>query len=139
MPSRSASTSASTSGSDTTFLTAQRGLLEEERDKIMGGIATADRDLAELRDRNDVADVDFSEEGGEGASTASERSHIEMLRGQLMARLHTVDSALDRLNGGTYGTCESCGGPIGEARLEAMPDATLCVACKSAPWTSRRR
>lgn len=135
MPSRSASTSSPSAK----FLKAQRGLLEEEREKILGSIAAADRDLAELRDRNDVADVDFSEEGGEGAPTAAERSHVETLRGQLLVRRRAVESALDRLDSGTYGICESCGGPIGEARLEAMPDATLCVACKSAPWTSRRR
>jgi DnaK suppressor protein len=121
------------------FVTAQRALLQDERQKILVGIENADRDLAELRDRDDVADVDFSEEGGEGAPTASERSHVEMLRAQLVTRLSGVDAALARLDSGTYGVCESCGGPIGEARLEAMPDATLCVACKSAPWTSRRR
>lgn len=134
MPSRS--TASATPSAK--FVAAQRNLLEEERQKILAGLDTADRDLAELRDRNDVADVDFSEEGGEGASTASERGHIETLRSQLALRLQAVDDAVARLDSGTYGVCESCGGPIGEARLEAMPDATLCVACKSAPWTSRR-
>ena len=134
MPSRS--TASATPSAK--FVAAQRNLLEEERQKILAGLDTADRDLAELRDRNDVADVDFSEEGGEGASTASERGHIETLRSQLALRLQAVDDAVARLDSGTYGVCESCGGPIGEARLEAMPDATLCVTCKSAPWTSRR-
>ena len=121
------------------FFETQRRLLEEERAKVVAGLATADRDLAEMRERGDVAEVDFSEEGGEGASTASERGHAEMLRAQLTARLAQVDAAVARLEAGTYGRCESCGDPIGEARLEAMPDATLCVACKSSPWTSRRR
>ena len=134
MPSRTADTS--TPNAD--FLAAQRRLLENERDQIRGSVAAADRDLAELRDRRDVADVDFSEEGGEGASTASEKGQIETLRAQLVARLDAVEAALGRLESGTYGVCESCGGSIGEARLEAMPDATLCVACKSAPWTARR-
>ncbi len=121
------------------FLEAQRRLLEEERAKIVAGLAIADRDLAEMRDRHDVAEVDFSEEGGEGASTASERGHAEMLRAQLRSRLADVDAAVARLEAGTYGRCQSCGESIGEARLEAMPDAALCVSCKSAPWTARRR
>lgn len=120
------------------FLAQQRSLVAAERDKILAGLADADRDLAELRDREDVAEVDFSEEGGEGASTGSERSQIESLKAQLTARLNSVDAAAERLEAGTYGLCEACRGPIGEARMEALPDATLCVACKSAPWTARR-
>lgn len=120
------------------FLAQQRSLVDAERAKILAGLAAADRDLAELRDRQDVPEVDFSEEGGEGASTGSERSQIEALKAQLTARLNSVDAAAERLEAGTYGLCEACGGPIGEARMEALPDATLCVACKSAPWTARR-
>lgn len=120
------------------FVAAQRALLEQERAQITAGIAAADRDLAEMRDRNDGAEVDFSEEGGEGAATGSERGQIESLRAQLAGRLDAVEAAAARLEAGTYGLCEACGGPIGEARLEALPDATLCVACKSDPWTARR-
>ncbi|MBN9325656.1 MAG: TraR/DksA family transcriptional regulator, partial [Cellulomonas sp.] len=35
-----------------------------------------------------------------------------------------------RIAAGTYGACESCGKPIGKARLQAFPRATLCVECK---------
>lgn len=138
MPSRAATPATAASNPSTEFLTGQRGLLEDERQKILTGLADAEQDLSELRDRNDVAEVDFSEEGGEGASTASERGHIEALRSQLLVRLQAVDDAVARLDAGAYGVCQACGGPIGEARLEAMPDATLCVSCKSAPWTARR-
>jgi len=134
MPSRAASISTPTAD----FVSSQRSLLHEERETIVANLAATDQDLSELRDRRDVADVEFSEEGGEGASTASERSHIETLRAQLLGRLRAVDEAVARLDSGTYGVCESCSGPIGEARLEALPDATLCVACKSSPWTARR-
>ena len=120
------------------FAAPQRQLLEAERARILASVAAADRDLAELRERGGVAEVEFSEEGGEGASTASERAHLEALKSQLATRLAAVEAAVERMDAGVYGRCEACGGPIGEARLEAMPDATLCVACKSAPWTSRR-
>lgn len=133
-----ASSAASPSTPIADFESTQRALLEEERRMILASLAATDQDLAEMRERRDVADVDFSEEGGEGASTASERGHIETLRAQLIVRLRAVDEAVARLDAGTYGVCQSCGGPIGEARLEAMPDATLCVSCKSAPWTARR-
>ncbi len=132
------SSATSTSPSNADFLSAQRGRLGQEREQILSGMQSADRDLAELRERMEVSEVDFSEEGGEGASTTSERAHIEALKAQLTARLAALDAAIARMDSGRYGICESCGNPIGEARLEALPDATLCVACKSAPWTSRR-
>ncbi|MFD0852412.1 TraR/DksA family transcriptional regulator [Actinomadura adrarensis] len=37
--------------------------------------------------------------------------------------------ALERLDAGTYGTCENCGGLIGAERLDARPDASLCIEC----------
>jgi RNA polymerase-binding protein DksA len=45
--------------------------------------------------------------------------------------LYHIDRALERIENGTYGKCRSCNGPIGEARLEAVPHATLCIQCKS--------
>ena len=44
--------------------------------------------------------------------------------------LAAIDAALDRIQAGTYGTCEKCGQPIAEERLEAIPYATLCIDCK---------
>jgi RNA polymerase-binding transcription factor DksA len=44
--------------------------------------------------------------------------------------LDQTERALDRLATGTYGLCESCGNPIGKARMQAFPRATLCVECK---------
>jgi DnaK suppressor protein len=41
-----------------------------------------------------------------------------------------AERALSRIADGSYGVCESCGNPIGKARLQAFPRATLCVTCK---------
>lgn len=45
-------------------------------------------------------------------------------------RYHQVLDALKRLQGGSYGMCDECGQPIGIARLEIVPEATLCVHCQ---------
>ena len=45
--------------------------------------------------------------------------------------LKAIDAALGRIEDGTYGMCVSCGKPIPEERLEAMPWADLCIDCKS--------
>jgi DnaK suppressor protein len=46
-----------------------------------------------------------------------------------------AERARDRRAQGTYGLCEDCGRKIGEERLEALPDATRCLACQAA-WES---
>jgi DnaK suppressor protein len=45
--------------------------------------------------------------------------------------LREIDLALDRMDEGTYGTCEDCGNSIGKSRLRALPQANLCLSCKS--------
>mgnify|MGYP002634858013 CR=1 FL=1 len=45
-------------------------------------------------------------------------------------RLDAVDEALQRLMSGIYGVCADCGNPISEDRLQALPDAALCVHCQ---------
>ena len=49
-----------------------------------------------------------------------------------------IDDALRRLYRGEYGVCDSCGNPIGRARLEAMPHARLCVRCKEKEERAQR-
>lgn len=44
--------------------------------------------------------------------------------------LEEIDAALTRIEHGTFGICVSCGRPIAEERLEAMPYATKCIECK---------
>lgn len=44
--------------------------------------------------------------------------------------------AADLRERGAYGACEVCGGPIGEERLAAVPDATRCISCQ-ASWEAR--
>ena len=56
---------------------------------------------------------------------------MEALSGSLTDSLRDVEDALAKVDGGTYGLCESCGGAIPPARLEAKPAARLCIACAS--------
>ena len=77
---------------------------------------------------------DMSAEAGDDEADASsklfEREHELALSNNTRELLEQSEHALDRIEAGTYGVCESCGKPIGKARLQAFPRATLCVACK---------
>lgn len=76
-------------------------------------------------------DVNYGDGFADAAATTAERTErlglVESLKGQL----EEVDRALDSISDGSYGVCTSCGEQIPPARLEARPESTLCVACKS--------
>ena len=44
--------------------------------------------------------------------------------------LDKIEKALSRLEDGSFGMCDSCGEEISAKRLEARPEATLCIQCK---------
>src|SRR5437660_12882404 len=121
------------------FLVRQRQAIVDEERSCLAQIAALDGDLAVLRDRDGMQDVDFTEEGGEGDSLAFERDREESLRAILVARIDQLTAALARIEESTYGVCFSCDGPIGEARLEALPAAVECVTCKGAGPLRRGR
>jgi DnaK suppressor protein len=53
------------------------------------------------------------------------------LRGREQKLLKKIDEAISRIDSGSYGVCESCGGEISVKRLEARPVTTLCIECKT--------
>lgn len=65
------------------------------------------------------------------ASEVFEREKELGLEQTVKAHLDQVEHALSRIEAGRYGECESCGKPIARPRLEALPEATLCIECKA--------
>lgn len=65
----------------------------------------------------------------EGATIGFERAQLQGLLDQARQELDELDRARQRLESGTYGICQHCSKPIGEERLDALPAATLCIAC----------
>ena len=54
-----------------------------------------------------------------------------LLTGRDKEKLMAINEALEKLDEGTYGTCEECGEKIGDGRIKVMPLAKLCVSCQS--------
>jgi DnaK suppressor protein len=61
------------------------------------------------------------------------------LRGREQKLLKKIDEAISRIDSGSYGVCESCGGQINIKRLEARPVTTLCIECKTAQEEEEKR
>ena len=87
----------------------------------------------ELSDRIKATQATEGHEGEEGLDSNAQLWEVSEIRDGLddeaAQELNQVNDALARLDAGEYGNCTSCGNPIGEARLEAMPFATLCIDC----------
>jgi DnaK suppressor protein len=71
--------------------------------------------------------LNYDSNFADSSQVTAERGEAERLATELQDALDDVDAALVRLSDGNYGVCEVCGKPIGEARLEAMPAARLCI------------
>lgn len=65
----------------------------------------------------------------EGVTIAYERSQVGTLVRQAQQHLVEIAAAEDRVRERSYGTCERCGTPVPDARLEARPTARTCVRC----------
>ncbi|MFF4641808.1 TraR/DksA family transcriptional regulator [Streptomyces sp. NPDC001389] len=79
-----------------------------------------------MRDSGDGAGDDQADTGTKNITRESELA----LAANATSMLEQTERALERLEAGTYGLCENCGKPIGKARMQAFPRATLCVDCK---------
>lgn len=102
--------------------TAAKARLQAQLEELEGRQERIAADLAEPPDR------DWDEQ-------AIEREDDESLEGQavLVAReIASVKRALARIDDGTYGECVRCGGEIASGRLEARPEASLCINCARA-------
>lgn len=67
---------------------------------------------------------------GDMATSTFDRELDYTLEENVERALGAIDAALQRIEDGTYGTCASCGQPIGAERLEALPWTTQCIDCK---------
>jgi len=67
----------------------------------------------------------------EGATETLELEERLTLEKRVSDQLAEVELALHKFEEGTYGLCESCGRPIDPERLEALPQAKLCMSCKA--------
>lgn len=102
-----------------------REALEDEKSSV-------ERQMEENHVAPEGEEVEVSVDEGfaDSAQATTERAEFLALAEQLRTHHKEVRAALERLEAGTYGKCESCGEEIPLDRLEAIPTARLCVGCK---------
>ncbi len=105
-----------------------RATLEEERDSLR-------HQLAELG--HGAKGLDYDPNFADSSQVTAERGENEALVNKLVDSLREVEHALSKFDTDTYGVCESCGQPIAPARLEARPEARLCINCAASAANRR--
>ena len=104
-----------------------RQQLEAEIAGLAADISEAESAIAE---RLGDAVGDAGDDQADAGAKTFQREHELALTQNARELLELSERALARIDEGTFGVCASCGQPIGKARLQAFPRATLCVACK---------
>ena len=104
-----------------------RQQLQSDIDGLTADINEAESAIAE---RLSDAVGDAGDDTADAGAKTFQREHELALTQNARELLAASARALARIDDGTFGVCESCGQPIGKARLQAFPRATLCVTCK---------
>ena len=108
-----------------------RKLLEERRHELIAEASRTMDGMGENREQfPDPTDR---------ASLEGNRNLTLRIRDRERKLIAKIDEALERIDDGSYGRCEECGGEIGIERLKARPVTTLCIDCKSLQEAQERK
>ncbi len=120
------------------FRLGQRAELCARRASCLEQVERLTAAAEELSHAGEAPDLGDEQGFAEADSLSVERDRILSLTAAGRRRIEEIDAALVRLDTGAYGGCRSCRRPIPVARLEAVPEATQCVACASGSALRRR-
>lgn len=105
-----------------------RTTLTAERERLVHQLGELGADEAgEL-----TGDMDYGDAFADAAAATSERTRTIGLVDNLKASVNEIDTALGKIDDGTYGVCVDCGTDIDPERLEFRPNSVKCVTCKTA-------
>jgi RNA polymerase-binding protein DksA len=111
----------------TVDLKSLRSRLEEEKKNLSEELEALRDSLRPAEERREGSPFGKREEEATETMELEKRLTLEK---SLIDRLATIDHALHKFDDGSYGKCDVCGEPIDPARLEALPQASLCLKCK---------
>jgi len=118
------------------------GRIRAERRVLLERLAAVERRGGVLDPRDAGGGTIRAAEAMDEVQESVVRELVLASREALISRVRALEQAEERIRSGTYGICDLCGGPIPPQRLEALPEAALCLPCAEAvenPWPSWRR
>jgi RNA polymerase-binding protein DksA len=108
-----------------------RGILEEERQRVLDAISYLHEETpGSLAEETEEVAGTVDNHLGETATATLDREIDYSLEENSEQVLKAIEGALERIDEGTFGICQTCREPISEERLEAIPYATQCIDCR---------
>ena len=108
--------------------------LKSIRSELAKDLIRLKKELAEVESEMDAlieaSGVGAGDDQADAGAKTFEREHEMSLVYNARDMVLQTERALERIDTKTYGRCEDCGNPIGKARLQVFPRATLCMLCK---------
>ena len=111
---------------------ARRSQLEKERKQLTAQIEQLEANARPTEEKRESTPFGKRDQGAVETFELEKRLTMEK---RIKGQLAEVERALRKIEEGTYGLCDGCGKPIDPARLEALPQANLCMVCKAKPRT----
>lgn len=105
--------------------------LEDRRAEIESDVSYMAKEMRSIGVEQDDENGSLGNHIAEDGSSVSEAERIVTITEDFQQILAQINSALERMNEGTYGTCQRCGKPVGEDRIEAFPYVAFCIECQS--------
>ncbi|MFC2051312.1 TraR/DksA family transcriptional regulator [Chloroflexota bacterium] len=105
-----------------------RSRLEDERKRLLGELEQLEVGIRPTEERREGSPFGKREEEATESFELEKRLALEK---QIKDQLAIVERTLHKFEEGTYGSCDNCGQPIDPDRLEALPQASLCLDCKA--------
>ncbi len=102
--------------------------LESEQKRLLRELEQLNANARPAEERREGSPFGKREEEATESFELEKRLALEK---QIRDHLAEVEQALRKFEEGTYGLCDNCGQPIDPARLEALPQANLCLNCKA--------
>ena len=108
--------------------------LKSIRSELAKDLIRLKKELAEVESEMDAlieaSGVGAGDDQADAGTKTFEREHEMSLVYNARDMVLQTERALERIDNKTYGKCEDCGNPVGKARLQVFPRATLCMLCK---------
>lgn len=122
---------------DSASLARIRKQLEEERVSLEAQMTELEEESFQGTQSELTGEVGIDEDFADAGSATFDREQALSIHNNIRDLIDQVRRALERIDQGTYGSCERCGRPIDAARLKALPRTLLCTDCKRREERSR--
>jgi DnaK suppressor protein len=106
----------------------QYNLLIKEKERLTRELDQINSEAPTSEEKREGSPYGKREEEATGVIELEKRLAMERQINDILAQ---INHALEKIDNGTYGTCDNCGQAIKSGRLEALPYANLCLACKA--------